>query len=158
MSAVSAAVHTAWTPAFANAALGSIERMRPCAKFERTTRMCSCRGNEMSAAKRPRPVSSGRSSSRGTDRPTNFSFGFASGGAIGLPDLAGFVWASAAHLRGGRAYRLHDALIAGAAAQIGREHVDEVVIADVRLAFQHAGDQHEKAWCAEAALQAVMLH
>ena len=36
-----------------------------------TTRMVHCPGNEMSAAKRPRPSSNGRSSSRGTERPTN---------------------------------------------------------------------------------------
>src|SRR6478736_5891667 len=127
MSAMSAAVHTARTPAFASAALASIERMRPCAKFERTTRMETCCGNEMSAAKRPWPVSSGRSSRRGTERPTNFSFGFAFGGAIRFPDLARQAQASAAaHLRGRRAHRLHDVLIAGTSAQIGREHVDKV--------------------------------
>ena len=122
-------------------------------------RMCNCCGNEISAAKRPGPVSSGRSSRRVTERPTNFSFGFASGGAIAaFLILRGRRRLQRRASAGRRAYRLHDVLIAGAAAQIGREHVDKLVIADVRLAFQHAGDQHEKARRAEAALQAVMLH
>ena len=46
-------------------------RSLPCATGERTTRMCSWPGNEMSAAKRPCPVTSGRSSSRVTERPMN---------------------------------------------------------------------------------------
>src|SRR5262245_58965286 len=70
MSATSAAVQTATTPGNASAAAASIDAMRPCACAERTTRMCSMRGKATSAAKLPRPVTSGGSSSRGTDRPT----------------------------------------------------------------------------------------
>ena len=117
-------------------------------------RMCSCCGNEISAAKRPRPVSSGRSSRRVSEWPT--SFGFAVAGAIaqlGLPPRFALP-----QLAGGRAHRLHDVLIAGAAAKIGRQHVDQILVADIGLALQHAGDQHEKAGRAEAALQAVVLH
>src|SRR5262249_29184626 len=63
-----------------------------------------------------------------------------------------------AHFGGGGAHRLDDILIPGTAAQIGREHVDQVHIADVGLAFEHADDQHEEARRAEAALQPVMVH
>src|SRR5262249_16698396 len=63
-----------------------------------------------------------------------------------------------AHFGGGGAHRLDDILIPGTAAQIGREHVDQVHIADVGLAFEHADDQHEETRRAEAALQPVMVH
>src|SRR5262245_16497896 len=69
-SETSAEVQTATTPGIASAAAVSIDTMRPCACAERTTRMCSMRGKATSAAKLPRPVTSGGSSSRGTDRPT----------------------------------------------------------------------------------------
>ena len=58
----------------------SMARSLPWAKFERTTRICSCCGNEMSAANRPRPVRSGRSSSRVSDCPTCFVFARADAG------------------------------------------------------------------------------
>ena len=93
---------------------GRSMRMRPCAIGERTTRMCSWCGNEISAAKRPRPVSSGRSSSRG---PTGRSKRSAQRRADSLPDLPHVPCRRGAH-------RLDDVLVAGAAAQIGREHVD----------------------------------
>src|SRR5262249_9770509 len=70
MSATSAKVHTATTPGADRAAVVSTATMRPCAWPERTTRMCSMWGNAMSAANRPRPVTSGASSRRGTDLPT----------------------------------------------------------------------------------------
>ena len=59
-----APVQTATTPVARLASLVSIPRSRPSATGERTTRMTSWCGNEMSAAKRPAPVSNGRSSSR----------------------------------------------------------------------------------------------
>ena len=60
--------------------------------------------------------------------------------------------------RGGRAHGLDDILVAGAAAEIGGQHIDQIVVADVGLALQHAGHQHQKAGRAEAALQAVIFH
>ncbi len=57
-----------------SAARASIDLILPCATGERTTRMCHWPGNEISAAKRPWPVRRGRSSNRGTERPTNFCF------------------------------------------------------------------------------------
>src|ERR1043166_6764518 len=70
MSATSAKVHTATTPGADRAAAVSTATMRPCAWRERTIRMCSMWGNAISAANRPRPVTSGASSRRGTERPT----------------------------------------------------------------------------------------
>src|SRR6185437_12658716 len=68
-SATSAAVQTSTTPGAPRAALVSIETIRPCACADRTTRMCNWCAKPTSAANRPRPVTSGRSSSRGTERP-----------------------------------------------------------------------------------------
>ena len=101
----------------------------------------------MSAAKRPWPVSRGRSSSRGTERPTNFCFTGMSVTAHPFP-----------HFFRRRAHRLDDVLVAGAAAQIGREHVEQILVADVGLALEHADRQHQEARRAEAALQAVVIH
>ena len=100
----------------------------------------------MSAAKRPRPVTSGRSSSRGT-RAADPTMLARSAVTFTLP----------AHFVGRRAHRLDDVLVAGAAAEIGREHVEQVLVADVGLALEHAGREHQEARRAEAALQPVML-
>src|SRR3984957_9354725 len=70
MSRTSAKVHTAATPRSARAALVSTPTSRPFATGERTTRIVSWRGKPMSAAYWPRPVTSGRSSRRLTERPT----------------------------------------------------------------------------------------
>ena len=56
-----------------------------------------------------------------------------------------------------RAHRLDDVLIAGAAAQIRGQHVDQLLVADVRILFQHVGRQHQKTRRAIAALQAVIV-
>ena len=56
------------------------------------------------------------------------------------------------------AHGLDDVLIAGAAAQIRRQHVEQIVVADIRLALEHADRQHQEARRAEAALQAVVIH
>src|SRR3984885_3046992 len=147
MSATSAAVHTAWTPLFASAARASIDCNLPCAKFERTTRICSCPGNDMSAANRPRPVNSVRSSRRGSERP--MCCVLVCGRAIGsAPPQFGGV----------RANGFHDILVAGAAAQVGRKHIDEFFVADFRIALQHSRHQYQKARRTKAALQPVMLH
>src|SRR5262249_15133469 len=66
---MSPAVQPAPTPGGARAADVSTATILPWAWFERTIRMWSWCGNEMSAAKRPRPLTSGGSSSRTTDCP-----------------------------------------------------------------------------------------
>src|SRR3979411_3150495 len=97
--------------------------------------MCSWLGKLISAANRPWPFSSGPSSLRSTERPTYFALASLMG-----PDSA----SRQPHLDGGGADRLDDVLVAGAAAQIRRENIEQVLVADVRLALQHA-DRQQKA-------------
>ena len=40
---------------------------------------------------------------------------------------------------------LDDVRVAGAAAEIGRQHVEQVLVADVRLALEHRDGQHQEA-------------
>ena len=68
----SADVQTAITPRWFKASLMSTDRILPCACIERTTRIWSWCGKLMSAAKRPRPLRSGKSSSRKTELPMKF--------------------------------------------------------------------------------------
>ena len=63
----------------------------------------------------------------------------------------------AAHRVAGGTHRLDDVLVAGAAAEIGREHVEQLVVADVRIVLQRVRRQHQEARRAEAALQAVVV-
>src|SRR5215510_10362133 len=146
ISATSACVHTACTPGSARAASASIELIVPCATSERTMRMCNWPGNEISAAYRPRPNSSGRSSRRGTERPMNFR----------LSDMRGR--SSFSHLNRCGTHRLDDVLVAGATTQIRGEHVEKVFVADIRIALQNPDRQHQEPRCTETALQRVMIH
>src|SRR5262245_29002666 len=120
----------------------------PCADGERTTRMCHWSAKETSAAKRPRPSSSSRSSRRGTERPMNFCF--LSGIHLGFVSLAHFFRRST--------NGLDDVLITGAAAEIGRQNIKQVAVADIGFALEHAHCQHQKARRAEATLQAMVIH
>ncbi len=54
-------------------------------------------------------------------------------------------------------HRLDDVLVAGAAAEVGRQHVEQLVVADVRIVLQRVRRQHQEARRAEAALQAVVI-
>src|SRR5205085_2549273 len=60
------------------------------------------------------------------------------------------------HLVARRAYRLDDVLVAGAAAEVGCEDVEQVLVADVRALLQRVDRQHQEAGRAEAALQAMV--
>src|SRR5437588_12550205 len=60
------------------------------------------------------------------------------------------------HLVARRPHRLDDVLIAGAAAEVGRKDVQQVLVANVRALLQRVHRQHEEAGRAEAALQAVV--
>src|SRR5262245_53650019 len=126
----------------------------------------------MSPAKRPRPRTSGGSSSRSTDCPIHLllpaviddSLSMSSPRKRGPIFQSRWLWVPAfagttavAHLVAGGVHRLDDVGIAGAAAEIGGEHVEQVLVADVGLALEHAGRQHQKAGRAEAALQAVIV-
>src|SRR5262245_39280377 len=154
----------------------------------------------MSAANAPRPVTSGSSSRRRTERPTNVAFIGILCAAILLeapPPLwgrsaralctragrgvkltapnappphpsptrgEGAPWghlsasSHRAHFCGCGTHRLDDVLISGAAAQVRGQDFDQIRIADVRVALEHAGGEHEKSRRAETALQPVVLH
>src|ERR1051326_2237553 len=94
----------------------------------------------MSAAKRPAPVSSGRSSMRLTDRP--------------IWPIASF-WTP--HFGGRGQDRFEDVLVPGAAAQIGRQRLPQLGFADIQVLFEDTDRQHQKAGGAEAALQPVIV-
>src|ERR1043166_3057766 len=61
-----------------------------------------------------------------------------------------------AHLVARGLHRLDDVLVAGTAAEIGRQHVEQVLIADIGMLLQHVGGEHQEAGRAEAALQSMM--
>ena len=104
-------------------------------------------GSEMSPTNRPRPVTQRRvlqPRHRAAEHPAGA--GFASLSHPCAPRNS----ASAAP------HRRDDALVAGAAAQIGRQRLEQLVVADIGLALQDAGGEHQEARRAEAALHAVM--
>src|SRR4051794_8871591 len=65
--------------------------------------------------------------------------------------------ASACGQLGGALHRLHDVLVAGAAAQVAGDHVAGLLVRRRRVGPQPGGDRGEEARGAEAALQAVAL-
>src|SRR5262245_51801759 len=69
----SSAVSTACTPGMARAAAASMPRISAWACGLRTKQACSVPGSLMSSTKRPRPMSSGRSSRRATRAPNCFA-------------------------------------------------------------------------------------
>src|SRR5688500_8623186 len=64
---------------------------------------------------------------------------------------------AAPHPVAGSLHRLDDILIAGAAAEVGREYIQQLVVADVRIPLQRIRRQHQEARRAEAALQSVVI-
>src|ERR1700728_527081 len=56
-----------------------------------------------------------------------------------------------------RLHRLDDILITGAAAEIRCKHVDQALVADMRIFLQHVRCRHQKTRRAIAALQAVIV-
>src|SRR5262249_11696150 len=61
-----------------------------------------------------------------------------------------------AHLVARGLHRLDDVLIARAAAEIGREHIKQFLVADVGLVLKHVGGEHLETRRAEAAVQSVV--
>src|SRR5262249_31478259 len=61
------------------------------------------------------------------------------------------------HLGGRAAHGLYDVLVAGAAAEIGREKIENVVIREVGIGLQRVHRQHEETRRAEPALERMML-
>src|SRR6476660_2885710 len=90
--------------------------------------------------------------------------GLGPGAVAGLPNAERSgrqIWPEqsfSAHRYGGCAYRLDDVLVACAAAQVRRQYVEQIVIADIGLALAYADRQHQKTRGTEAALQAVVVH
>src|SRR5437763_3852375 len=105
----SAAVTTARTPAATLALATSTMRTVPCATGERTTLAHSSPRAWNPSVKAPRPRSSLGSSLRGTGVPVRVMGGSRSLAARGVPGP------------GGGQHRRDDALVSGAAAQVGRD-------------------------------------
>jgi hypothetical protein len=61
------------------------------------------------------------------------------------------------HFSGGALHSLNDVLIAGAAAQIALKGMTYLFFCGIRIALQNLGRSHNHAWCAESALQSVVL-
>src|SRR5438552_3525099 len=125
----------------------------------------------MSPTKRPRPVTSAGSSSRGTERPRTRPEGFSVVNALiwaahrdcfvapllamttmgchcerseAISSTLGSSLLCLAQFGERGAHRGDDALVAGAAAQIGRQQVEQFIVADLGLALQDAGRQHQE--------------
>src|SRR5215467_9624288 len=62
-----------------------------------------------------------------------------------------------AHFLGGVLHRLDDVDVAGAAAQVARDRLADLLLARILVARKERARGHEHARCAEAALQAVLL-
>src|SRR5215472_7441865 len=105
----SAAVTTAVTPVACLALATSTMRTVPCATGERTTLAHSSPRAWNPSVKAPRPRSSLGSSLRGTGVPVRVMGGSRSLAARGMPGP------------GGGQHRRDDALVSGAAAQVGRD-------------------------------------
>jgi len=62
-------------------------------------------------------------------------------------------FAGIAHLT----HRAQDVLVAGAAAEVRRQHLAQRRVIDIRLLFERAGGQHQETGGAEAALQRMVV-
>src|SRR5215467_2078341 len=66
--------------------------------------------------------------------------------------------AHATHGGGARFYRSHDIVVAGAAAQVALKSLADGVLVEIgALPLRQVHGSHDHAWCAEAALQPVVL-
>src|SRR5579859_5419491 len=150
----------------------------------------------MSPTNRPRPVTSGGSSSRATERPRTPPEGLSLPDALitdsgrntdetafpakagthpsgdrtveeWIPAFAGIAvygfgpknavsFARLARFGEGGAHRGKDPLVAGAAAEVGRQDLEQFLVADVGLLLQDSSREHEEPRRAKAALHAVM--
>src|SRR5262245_29017925 len=121
----SAAVTTAITPGSAAASAVSIPVMRACAWALRRMATWSRPGARLSSTKLPWPVSRRGSSSRWTAAPISLG---RSSSTIGVDQFAD---------------RAHDVLVAGAAAQIARQPVADLVVGGARALAQQVDDRHQ---------------
>src|ERR687897_151525 len=134
------------TPGISSAFETSTFTMRAWANGLRTTARCTMPGSVRLSTKLPCPVMSEASSLRRTDVPTNFS-------VIAISPPSGL---RAGHLTGGVEDRLHDVVVAGAAAEVPLEGLAHLFVGRVRVLPQVAGRRHDHARCAVAALEAVV--
>ena len=111
--------------------------MRPEATGDRTTLMCSIPGTAMSAANRPRPLSSGGSSSRLTERPITAS------PAAALPPERPAPRSGCSGIR--------------CSGTDWRERLPQPDLVDSGPSLQDADGQHQEPRRAESALQAVVV-
>src|SRR3712207_769863 len=135
----SAAEKASTTPASSRAAPTSTDRMRACAYGLRSTAMCCRPGTRMSSTKAASPRSSRGSSIRRTLAPTIFT------PMSALPRLVGGL------------DRPHDALVAGATAEVAGERLADLRFGDPPLLAQEVVGGHQEAGRAEPTLQAVVL-
>src|SRR5215813_11173929 len=152
-SASSAPLSTASTPGRAAAALLSMPRIVACACGERTNTAKTCPGRFTSAVKWPRPVMKRWSSLRRTAAPTPVAL---------MAPLLGrrrpLLSPAVAHSLGAGRDRLHDVVVAGAAADVAFELMaDGLLIELVALAVHDVDRRHDHARRAVAALQPMML-
>src|SRR5215813_998527 len=152
-AASSAPLSTASTPGRAAAALLSMPRIVACACGERTNTAKTCPGRFTSAVKWPRPVMKRWSSLRRTAAPTPVAL---------MAPLLGrrrpLLSPAVAHSLGAGRDRLHDVVVAGAAADVAFELMaDGLLIELVALAVHDVDRRHDHARRAVAALQPMML-
>src|ERR671934_568723 len=153
---MSAAVRTARTPASAFARLVSMRVMRAWACGLRSSLAWSRPFGWISATYCTLPVTFSGPSGRGIDRPTPFTSRVV---FITVAMRSSFHADGAAR---GCARRLGDRLdhlrVAGAAAQIARDRVADVVLGGPRILGEQRGGGHQHAGDAEAALRYAVAH
>src|SRR5215470_16713272 len=67
------------------------------------------------------------------------------------------MWGLLAHFLGGVLHRLDDVHVAGAAAQVARDRLADLLLARILVLREQRARRHQHARSAEAALQAVLL-
>src|SRR5262249_15068131 len=151
MSALaSSPVTTANTPARARARLVSMRAMRACGCGLRSTAACSIPGSFTSSVYVARPARSFGSSRRGTSLPIQRRCAMAM--AISSASRRG-----CGHARRGQPDRVDDALVSGAAAQIGRDRLADLLLARRGMVPEQLVREHQHARRAEAALEPLRL-
>src|SRR5438093_8386964 len=141
-------VKIATTPGWRIAAAVSILRIRAWACGLRTKAAYVIPGIFTSSTYCPRPVMKRGSSRRLMDLPKRRSDATVAMASTSL--LRG-------HMLGRPLDRLHDVVVAGAAAQIAFQLVPDELLRRLRIALQHLVGRHDHPGGAEAALQPVLL-
>src|SRR4249920_1231828 len=136
----SAPLQAPTTPGISSAFETSTLTTRACANGLRTTARWSMPGSVRLSTKLPCPVRSEASSLRRIDCPTNFS-------VIAISTPSGL---RAGHRPGGVEDRLHDVLVAGAAAEVALQGLAHLFVGRVRVLLQEARGRHDHARCAVA--------